>query len=113
MRRDVSDPAGACAGLGDLAPDRPNKADKFARDGGDDDGLLFAACEHATIAGAQSDLCFPGNLANRGGNRIVAAASSPDRSSRSTIGPVSFDDEAACDEAAGFSDAGQLSADHS
>jgi hypothetical protein len=36
----------------DLLPDHPNEADKFARNGGDDDRRFFAACDHAVIAGA-------------------------------------------------------------
>lgn len=41
--------------LFDLAPDRSNKTDKFARNGVSDDSLLFAVREYATIAGAQSE----------------------------------------------------------
>jgi hypothetical protein len=36
----------------DLLPDCPNEADKLARNGGDDDRRLLAACKHAAISRA-------------------------------------------------------------
>ncbi len=49
----------------DLAGDGPGEAEHLAGDGGGHQGGILALDAHAAIAGAEADLGFPGDVADR------------------------------------------------
>src|SRR5215471_4779015 len=51
--------------------DGPDKACQLPRDRGSDDIGRLAAASELAIAGAQPQLCFPGDLADRPGRRLL------------------------------------------
>jgi hypothetical protein len=92
----------------DLLRDRPNEADEFARDWGDDDRRLLAARQHATISGAQPNLRLSCDFTDRDRDRLLSQHYRLTDLRRQAIGPRSFDDQSPRDDASRFGDAGQL-----
>ncbi len=75
-----------------LPSDRPQESRHLAGDRGHNDGRLLARGAEATIAGAQTDLRFPGDVAHRLGQPFEPRSQGLADPCRITIGPGRLDE---------------------
>ena len=90
---------------GDLLGDGPHEGDELARDGGDDDVGVLAACEEAAVALAEADLRLPGDGADVGGERLETLLDDRRDLGVVAVGPGGLGESATGAAVAGLGDA--------
>src|SRR5579863_4801484 len=85
-----------------LACDRPEKADHLPRDCGRHDDFGLACRREPTVAGAEPDLGFPGDVADGLRKSLEPVVQLAADAGLHAIGPGPFDQDAPCKRIAGL-----------
>src|SRR4029077_8451348 len=88
-----------------MASDGPDEASQFAGDRGGDDVSRLAGAGEPAIAGTQSQLSFPGDLADRLGLALLAQQQLAAEPGREAVTPGRLDQQPAGSSVAGLGDA--------